>query len=104
MMFKPEYVERDQERKLYRDLPAYARRNGLNYFGDPRNFLYPRDWFFDTNYHLVAEKRQVYTTALLALLGDNPRNECAGYVPGDVKKYQLLPRAEADVASFQRPQ
>ena len=103
MMFKPEYAEREEERKLYRDLPAYARRNGLNYFGDPRDFLYPRDWFFDTNYHLVAEKRQVYTTALLALLGDNPRTKCAGHALGDMKKHQILPYAKGGAASFQRP-
>ena len=104
MMFKREYAALEQERRLYLDLPATARQNGLHYLGDPRDFLYPQDWFFDTNYHLVAEKRQIYTTALLALLGDNPRSECAGYVPGDVEKYQILPHAEGGVASFQRPQ
>jgi hypothetical protein len=76
MMFKPDYVEREEERTFYRDLPAYARQNGLDYRGDPREFLYPPEWFFDTNYHLVAEKRGVYTRALLALLGDSRVERC----------------------------
>jgi hypothetical protein len=76
MMFKDEYVQREKDRRLYRDLPETAARHDLHYLGDPREFLYPQDWFFDTNYHLVAEKRRVYTEALIALLGDNPGAKC----------------------------
>jgi hypothetical protein len=76
MMFKLEYVERDQESRFYRELPASARRNGLYYLGDPREFLYSPDWFFDTNYHLVAQKREFYTRALINLIGDHPLARC----------------------------
>jgi hypothetical protein len=75
-MFKREYVERERESWFYRELPAAARRNGLYYLGDPREFLYPTDWFYDTNYHLVAEKREVYTRALIALIGRDPFTNC----------------------------
>ena len=77
MMFKKEYAEREEDRWLYRELPEFARQTGLNYLGDPREFLYPQDWFFDTNYHLVAQKRKVYTAALISLIGDNPTSRCA---------------------------
>jgi len=87
MMFKPEYAGRERERRLYRDLPATARQYGLHYLGDPREFLYPQDWFFDTNYHLVAEKRAVYTRALLALVGGNPLNKCADFELGREKMH-----------------
>jgi signal recognition particle subunit SEC65 len=76
MMFKAEYADRAQERRLYRDLPTAARQNGLNYLGDPRDFLYPSSWFFDTNYHLVAEKREVYTRALVSVVGANVQKSC----------------------------
>jgi hypothetical protein len=77
LMAKPEYHELQAERRFYRDLPDVAAAEGINYLGDPRDFLYPPEWFFDTNYHLVAEQRRHYTWALVELIGLNPGAHCA---------------------------
>ena len=83
MLFKNEYAEREEDRRFYRELPEFARQAGLNYLGEPQEFLYPADWFFDTNYHLVAEQRKVYTAALISLLGDDPVRRCEEFVAPD---------------------
>lgn len=54
-----------KEHQYYVTLPEQARMQGLNYVGSPLDTLYPIDWFFDTNYHLNATARSVYTQYLI---------------------------------------
>ncbi|HEX8544786.1 MAG TPA: hypothetical protein VF671_24140 [Pseudomonas sp.] len=64
MLDRPAYHQ-GQELRYYQSLPAQARSHGLNYVGSPLQTLYPMERFFDTNYHLNAEARTIYTRQLL---------------------------------------
>lgn len=75
MLDRPEYHDDPVERRFYTELPGHARRMGMRFMGDPRDFLYPPEWFFDTNYHLAEEYRAVHTRALAALARQAER-EC----------------------------
>lgn len=68
MMERAEYHEDAIESRFYAQLPDHARAVGLPYVGDPRDFFYPVEWFFDTNYHLAEEHRPHHTRALAALV------------------------------------
>ena len=57
-----------EEGRYYAALPEQARSHGLNYVGSPLDTLYPMDRFFDTNYHLNAAARTLYTRHLIELV------------------------------------
>lgn len=76
MMFNPLYTSDATELDFYQTLPATARAKGLRYVGEPLNFMYATENYFDTNYHLVSEMRSKHTRALISLLGDDLRNHC----------------------------
>jgi hypothetical protein len=67
LLDRPEY-HNDPEMAYYKKIPEMARANGLRYVGSPFDFMYPLDFFFDTNYHLTAEARTVHTARLLELI------------------------------------
>ncbi|SHN26439.1 hypothetical protein SAMN05216593_11957 [Pseudomonas asturiensis] len=64
-MLDREAYHRGEELRYYQSLPDVARQQGLNYIGSPLQTMYPMDRFFDTNYHLNAESRAIYTRQLL---------------------------------------
>ncbi len=76
MAFEPQYQDDVLERTFYSDLPLVAREHGLVYVGNPRNFMYDKSLFFDTEYHLSAEGRTLHTRKLIALLGSDLQAYC----------------------------
>jgi hypothetical protein len=38
--------------------------------------MYPKEWFFNTDYHLNAEARRRHTARLVKLLGDDLERYC----------------------------
>lgn len=67
MLDRPEYHAGDEYR-YYSTLASQARANGLNYWGEPLDFMYEKSLFFDTNYHLNAEARAVHSARVAKLL------------------------------------
>lgn len=67
MLDRAEYHDDPEEGRFYRHFADVVREAGLPYAGQPYDFMYPADWFFDTNYHLVAERKSSYTQAVAAL-------------------------------------
>lgn len=65
MFDRPAYHQ-GRELRYYQSLPDQARANGLNYIGTPLETMYPMDRFFDTNYHLNAESRNLYMQQLVS--------------------------------------
>jgi len=63
MMDRPEY-QQAPEQGYYADLPNYLRSKGLDYHLTPLDFMYPEADFFDTPFHLSAEKRSTHTLTL----------------------------------------
>ena len=49
-------------------IPTRVRERGVAYLGHPRDGFFPVEAMFDTNYHLAAESRAVYTSRLLVAL------------------------------------
>jgi hypothetical protein len=80
MLDRPEYrVGREYD--YYVSLPAQARAHGLDYHGNPLDFMYPEAQFFDTNYHLNAEARKQHTSQVASVLQDAFSN-CGTPKPG----------------------
>ncbi len=65
-----------KEINFYKTLPKRAKEIGLKFIGNPYDFMYPRDMFFNTDYHLNAEARQIHTDRLLKLLGSDIHKLC----------------------------
>ncbi len=65
-----------RESEFYHTLPKRAKKIGLNFIGNPYDFMYPRDMFFNTDYHLNAESREIHTDRLIKLLGKDIKNLC----------------------------
>ncbi len=67
MLDRPAYhvgIEHD----YYAGLAAQAGAHGLIYRGEPLQFMYPKERFFDTNYHLNAEARRQHSAKVASLL------------------------------------
>lgn len=71
----PLYRDAPAEKHFYTTLARQAAANGLNYVGNPYDFMYPADDMFDTDFHLVDEARRRHTQKLLGLLASNDRLE-----------------------------
>ena len=76
LMDFPYYHSNPRERYFYTHLPDEARKHGLCYLGRPFDFFYPRTYFFNTDYHLTAEARELNTRKIISLLGNDPRDRC----------------------------
>lgn len=77
MLARAEYREDPTEFAYYSRLPALAQAQGLNYAGEPLEFMYENDAFFDTIYHLTHEMRGVHTERLLAVLQPALATHCS---------------------------
>lgn len=67
MLERAAYRQGD-EAAYYRDLPEQARAQGLRFLGEPFDFMYPLDHFFDTSFHLTAEARTAHTDRVVRLV------------------------------------
>ncbi len=65
------------ERAFYDTLPDRVRALGIPYLGQPRDFMYPVGWFFNTDYHLQDWARREHTRRILAIPGLSPATACA---------------------------
>jgi len=68
---KEEYYNTDTEKYFYEHLPEYARSRGLDYIGSPYDFMYNEDAFFNTNYHLTSEYRDINTERFIRLIEEH---------------------------------
>jgi len=67
MLDRPAY-HHGKEGRFYASFAGQARAQGLNYVGSALQTLYPMERFLDTNYHLNAASRQVYTRHIIELV------------------------------------
>lgn len=63
-----ERYNKQKEKMFYDNLAERLNKAGIKLTGQPRDFFYPMDDFFDTNFHLTAEARQRHTQSILPLL------------------------------------
>ncbi|MCK2089602.1 hypothetical protein MXC99_15620 [Thauera aromatica] len=76
MLYRPSYRNNAIERDYYETLPEVARSNGLSYAGEPFDFMYEEEAFFDTNFHLTAERRVEHTNRLATTVSDAIGQSC----------------------------
>lgn len=76
LLYDVSYQHDPVERQFYAMLPERVRTQGISYVGDPYAFMYPREWYFNTDYHLTAEARQRHTERVIAQLGPDLRRWC----------------------------
>ncbi|WP_297845389.1 hypothetical protein [Pseudomonas sp.] len=79
MLDRSEY-HRGTEYDYFANLPQQARANGLSYVGFPLDVMYPEDHFFDTNYHLTAQFRMLYTRQVIDWVKSR-FDHCQGSMP-----------------------
>lgn len=65
-----------QDQAFYSGLANRLRTVGIPYVGQPKDFMYPADWFFDTDHHLQDWARKRHTARLIKLLDRDPRSYC----------------------------
>jgi len=70
------YVDDPVERSFYTDLPARISALGIPYLGRPLDFMYPANWFFNTDYHLQDWARSAHTQRILDIKGLSPIALC----------------------------
>jgi hypothetical protein len=66
---RPIYAQAPVERRFYENLPDRVSRLGIPYFGNPFDFMYPAEWFFNTDYHLQGWARSAHTQRVLQTPG-----------------------------------
>ena len=49
-------------------LKKYFDRNGIKSIGSPKGFLYPQEYFYDTQYHLNSKGANMHTNTLIKIL------------------------------------
>lgn len=64
------------EKNFYDGLPRRITQLGIPYIGKPRDFMYPNEWFFDTDHHLQDWARDKHTDKLIRILDKNPLTYC----------------------------
>jgi len=64
------------EKNFFTTLPKKIQSLGIPYIGQPSDFMYPSNWFFDTDHHLQDWARIRHTEKLVRLLAKNPLSYC----------------------------
>jgi hypothetical protein len=77
LLYHDHYDQDDQERVFYDSVADKVIAVGIPYVGVPRQFMYPADWFFDTDHHLHNAARKQHTAKLIAILNQDPLSYCS---------------------------
>ncbi len=66
----PEYYKEPYS-KYFENLISFFKTNSINVIGKPTDFLYPKDYFYDTNYHMNNKGAKIRTLHFLQILEKN---------------------------------
>ena len=83
-MFVSAY-QTDRYSAFFDGVPHRVEERGVRYLGHPKEGFFPVEAMFDTNYHLTAESRAVYTSWLAGAL----RSADLGCLPGKAQEDAL---------------
>lgn len=76
LLDRPSYHQDAVERAFFGGLPRRFQALGIAYLGQPYDFMYPSDQFFDTDHHLQDHARRLHTERVIALLQAHPDSAC----------------------------
>ncbi len=63
--------QKQQYKSYFNQLIQFYLDNNIHYLGYPTDFLYPKKYFYDTNYHLNTKGADIRTKQLIKLMEDN---------------------------------
>jgi hypothetical protein len=69
MMADPSYRHDPVEARFYTTLADRVRTLGVAFVGEPYSSMYPREWFFNTDHHLIDQARTRHTRRIIEALG-----------------------------------
>lgn len=70
LMRDKSYFEDKKERWFYAHLPDIARERGWRFVGEAYRYMYDRDLYFNTNFHLIDKARKKRTLRMIEDLKD----------------------------------
>lgn len=76
LLYKNKYATDPIEKNFYASLPRKIESLGIPYIGKPSDFMYPPEWFFDTDHHLQDWARNFHTEKIIHLLNSDPLSYC----------------------------
>ncbi len=65
------YMKDPKEKWLYTHIADEVRRKGWNYVGNPYDYMYETELYFNTDFHLIDSARKMRTEKMLEDLGCN---------------------------------
>jgi hypothetical protein len=65
MMFDPYYLNNPKEKAFYTGIEKKVNALRTIFIGDPYNYMYDRELYFNTDYHLIDQGREYWTRQLI---------------------------------------
>ncbi|MDD3835367.1 MAG: hypothetical protein PHS42_07815, partial [Sulfurimonas sp.] len=65
MLFFDEYKESEKELWFYENLPEEVRKRGWRFVGEPFEYMYTKEHYFNTDFHLTSEARERRTREMI---------------------------------------
>jgi len=59
------YVTDLKEKWFYHNIQNIIKNKGWNYIGNPYDYMYDKQYYFDSNFHLVKKGRELRTTQMI---------------------------------------
>ena len=76
LLHHDKYDTEPEDQTFYAQLPQKMGNLGVEYIGQPKDFMYPADWFFDTDHHLQDWARAKHTARLINALKTRDKAAC----------------------------
>lgn len=77
LLHHDKYDRDPQDVAFYDSVPKRIISAGIPYVGLPKDFMYPAEWFFNTDHHLQDWARVRHTAKLIRLLSRDPLSYCS---------------------------
>ena len=76
MMYLPYYKDNSIEKEFYTTLNKRVNALGIHFISEPYAYMYDRENYFNTDYHLNNDSRKIWTKKLIKDLGPNLLQYC----------------------------
>ncbi|MEN4045907.1 hypothetical protein [Sulfurimonas sp. NWX367] len=70
LMYNSTYRQNPQERWFYEHIASEIRKRGWTFVGNPYDYMYPQEMYFNTNFHLIDAARKKRTLQMIKDLRD----------------------------------
>ena len=60
-----DYFKIEKEKWFYENIATEVKKRGWKFVGEPYKYMYEKDYFFDTNFHLIDKARDIRTMQMI---------------------------------------